>query len=297
MTLPDFVLRSRAGLEEKFTGMDSKEFCLNPKLFAQYPHQVTYKYNSRGFRDEEWPNDLANAIWCIGDSFTTGVGSPQHHTWPNVLQHKTHTRCINVSLDGASNQWIARKIVSLSQLLDPKCIVVHWSYIHRRESSSSILTKIINSQWNEFYNNIKDPAWPDCLTVNDFELLPEFIKKEILEIHAGAHERALLMPVTAPDLLGDEDRRLYFDPCSNEFEDIETTIDCITRVHETGRKVIHSFIPEFASNLAATKIINWLDQIQCSYVPPFNKLDLSRDGHHYDSITADAFTDQIIQLI
>jgi hypothetical protein len=297
MMLPDFVLRSRANLEEKYTGIDSVEFCRDPKWFSQYPHTVTYKYNSRGFRDEEWPDNPADAVWCVGDSYTVGVGSPQHHTWPSVLQHKTHTRCINVSLDGASNQWIARKIVSLSQALKPRCVVVHWSYIHRRESSESILTKTMDNHWVEFYNKIKDSTWPDCLTVNDFDWLPDSIQKEIVEIHAGPAEHALLTQRSAAGVLDDENRRLYFDPNSNEQEDIDDTIDCINRVHALGMNIIHSFVVGFASKSAAKTITRYLDQQQCRYVLPFAKLDQARDGYHYGSATSEFFTDQIIQLI
>ena len=297
MILPDFVLLSRVGLREKFTGMDSEEFCQDPRHFAQYSHEVEYTYNSRGFRDAEWPDNLAQAIWCFGDSYTVGIGSPQQHAWPAVLQRKTHTRCINVSLDGASNQWIARKIVALSQSLAPHCVVVHWSYIHRRESSASALTKTLDKHWVEFYNKIKDSAWPDCLTVNDFDWLPESIRREIKEIHAGPAEHALLKHCLLPNQYDDEDRRLYFDPNSNEQEDINTTVDCIARVQATGLRVIHSFVPGFAKDSAAKQIINCLDQLQACYVLPFGRLDFARDGNHYDKITSEFFTDQLIQLI
>jgi hypothetical protein len=297
MILPDFVLLSRVSLNEKFTGIDSEEHCVNPQWFKQYPHSVTYNYNSRGFRDAEWPEDLARAVWCVGDSFTVGLGSPHSHAWPSVLQRKIHTRCINVSLDGGSNQWIARKIVSLSQSLQPRCVVVHWSYIHRRESSVSALTKTLDGHWREFYHKIKDPSWPDCFSVAEFDQLPEFIKQEIVEIHAGPAEHALLNHRLAPGVLDDENRRIYFDPACDESADVQDTINCIDRVHASGVKVIHSFIPGFATSPAAAKIMDHLDQLQCRYVRPFRRLDIARDGHHYDSATADFFTDQIIQLM
>lgn len=297
MILPDFMLLSRVSIREKFSGMDSEEFCQNPQLFLQYPHQVEYTYNSRGFRDEEWPNDLTQAIWCFGDSFTVGIGSPQQHAWPVVLQRKTHTRCINVSLDGASNQWIARKIVALSHSLVPRRVVVHWSYIHRRELSTSILTKTMDNHWVEFYNKIKDSTWPDCSTVIEFDALPETIKKEIQNVHAGPAEHALLKHCLLPNHYDDEVRRLYFDPHCNVQADIDDTIDCIGRVQATGLQVIHSFVPGFAANSAATKIIDYLNQLKANYVSPFNRLDLARDGHHYDLATSEFFTDQIIQLI
>lgn len=297
MILPDFVLLSRANVEDKFSGIDSTEFCYSSQWFAQYPHPVTYNYNSRGFRDAEWPDDLTRAIWCFGDSFTVGLGSPMDHMWTSMLQRKIHTRCINVSLDGASNQWIARKIESLSQSLMPSCVIVHWSYIHRRESSKSILTKTLDRHWTEFYNKIKDPTWPDCLTVNDFDKLPEFIKQEIVEIHAGRAEHVLLTHCPVPGLIDDESRRLFFDPASDEPADIDDTINCIARVNKLGINIVHSFIPGFAVDSAASKIIEYLDQQQCRYVAPFGRLDRARDGFHYDVTTSDFFTDQLIKLI
>lgn len=39
--------------------------------------------------------------------------------------------------------------------------------------------------WLEFYNNIRDPQWPDCPTETQFCQLPEYIQKEIIELHDG----------------------------------------------------------------------------------------------------------------
>lgn len=36
-----------------------------------------------------------------------------------------------------------------------------------------------NSAWLEFYNQIKDPDWPDCVSQEDYHCLSDFIKKEI----------------------------------------------------------------------------------------------------------------------
>ena len=91
MLLPDFILRSRQN--ELFTesGLDTLKDCLDNTHYKNYPHQIEYKYNSRGYRDAEWPNtitELQDAIWCFGDSFTVGIGSPLNHTWVNILQSK-----------------------------------------------------------------------------------------------------------------------------------------------------------------------------------------------------------------
>ena len=106
MILPDFVIPNRANRTLLETGIDSLEQCNNKKWFINYPYSVTYHYNSRGFRDTEWPEDLNLAIWCFGDSFTVGLGNPTEHTWPYILEKETGIRCINISLDGASNDWM-----------------------------------------------------------------------------------------------------------------------------------------------------------------------------------------------
>lgn len=133
MILPDFKIDSLCNSETEFTGIDSIEKCRNKTHFKNYPYKISYKYNSRGFRDDEWPEDLENCVWCFGDSFTKGLGSPREHTWSYILQQRIGHRTINVSMDGASNDWISRKLVELVNTITPKAIVVQWSFISRRE--------------------------------------------------------------------------------------------------------------------------------------------------------------------
>lgn len=135
MILPDFVLPTRIGPPILNYGLDH---CpeKNKEHYLNFPYKVEYKFNDRGYRDTNWPdslNDLQDAIWCVGDSFTVGLGSPFEHTWPQVLQTRTGCRTINVSMDGASNEWILRKIKRIVEVIAPKRIVALWSYFHRRE--------------------------------------------------------------------------------------------------------------------------------------------------------------------
>jgi hypothetical protein len=124
--------------------MDNKQYALDKKHFETYPHAIDYQYNSRGFRDAEWPTELAElqqAVWCVGDSFTAGVGAPFAHTWPQILQQRLGCRTINVSLDGGSNNWIARRTRDIAQQVAPRAIVIHWSYDHRREAELQQILK------------------------------------------------------------------------------------------------------------------------------------------------------------
>lgn len=140
--LEDLRLSTRADQTWHVGGIDDITRCLDRQHWQSYAHQVEYTFNSRGFRDEEWPtgvSHLRDAIWCVGDSFTVGVGQPYNHIWPQVLAKATRQRTINVSMDGASNDWIARRARQIIDQLAPRSMVVMWSYVHRRENPDSTL--------------------------------------------------------------------------------------------------------------------------------------------------------------
>jgi hypothetical protein len=131
--LDNFKLVSKLNQTYSILGLDCVEEAKNKKHWLSYSKPVGYQFNSRGFRDAEWPNDLENAIWCFGDSFTVGMGQPQEEIWPQLLQTSTGIRTINISMNGASNDWIARKVVDLFQTITPRAVCIQWSYLHRRE--------------------------------------------------------------------------------------------------------------------------------------------------------------------
>jgi len=118
-------------LKIKFSGMDCFELCIDKKHFENYKKTIFYEYNSNGFRDKEWPLDLKNRIWCLGDSFTAGIGQPQEEIWPALLEKQLGERCINISEDGCSNDLISLRVEQIKKF-DPKCIIIMWSYFWRR---------------------------------------------------------------------------------------------------------------------------------------------------------------------
>jgi hypothetical protein len=141
LILPDFVMTERVNLRAEYSGMDHPDYCFDRDHFDQYPYKISYEYNSRGFRDAEWPTrDLDQCIWCVGDSFTVGLGSPVEHTWPWLLQQQQGRRTVNVSLDGASNTWIARRATAILEHIQPAIMIIQWSYTNRRESQDTTLT-------------------------------------------------------------------------------------------------------------------------------------------------------------
>lgn len=143
------------GLDDPFKAKDFKHF-------ITYPYPVNYIYNSRGFRDVEWPDSFDNTIWCIGDSFTTGIGSPVAHTWPFILQHTTGKRCINLGIEGAANKLISNVANQVLTNFKPDYVVVMWSYFHRRYADP----------WKFLYYEEQSVRADDC---NDFLFNYHFI--------------------------------------------------------------------------------------------------------------------------
>lgn len=285
MILPDFVIPSRINQRWMTSGIDSEEQCIDLKHYRSYPYHVEYHYNNRGYRDEPWPNsltDLQQSVWCLGDSFTVGIGSPRQHTWSYILQQTLNQRTINVSMDGASNNWIARKAVRVLEQIKPRLMILHWSYIHRREKDPETA---MDDLWKRFYNDIRDPSWPQC-SRQERDQLPKYIKQEIHDQHSGWDDFE-----TPPD-----DCRIEpYSKCSNE-EDIVNTLNCIGMINQlvTETQVIHSFIPKFVPKSYAGTIES---KISGLVIPEICILDLARDGHHYDLLTAEKFSADVCNLL
>jgi hypothetical protein len=281
MILPDFVLPSRINQTWSHSGIDSFEFCLDKKHFTSYPYDISYNYNSRGFRDAEWADDveeLQSAIWCVGDSFTVGLGSPIEHIWPWILQQVAQRRTINVSMDGASNMWIARKSLDIINKIKPAHLIIQWSYISRRETT---IDALLDVAWQKFYKNIAGPSWPPCPGL-DIDQLPKKILEEI-------KVRGPWQPN-----ITDEMRLIMTLKCTVE-DDIKNLLDCIgslDRIKST--QIVHSFIPLFVP-LTHRGIVE--PQIDGLVIPEIRQLDIARDGHHYDIATSQEFVRQVMQYL
>lgn len=127
------TVKAKIGMSTRSTvSPDTFEECFNKEHFMTYTKNISYSFNSRGFRDLEWPDDLSDVIWCVGDSFTVGLGQPFEETWPKILEKKLGKRCINIGEAGCSNDMIQLRINEIKIKYDPKLIVVMWSYPWRR---------------------------------------------------------------------------------------------------------------------------------------------------------------------
>lgn len=283
MILPDFVLPSRQNKVWTKSGIDSFEHCLDKKHFKSYPHQIEYRYNSRGFRDAEWPDDveqLKQAIWCIGDSFTVGIGSPLEHTWVGQVNKQLDTRTINVSLDGASNHWIARKTLDILTHVGPNIIIIQWSYIHRNEINDVTLS-------DEDRRLIYDPNnWYD-----DRDLSLAFI--ELVKKIEVAKQHTKVIHSFIPNFGIDTNVSDTWAQISGpEWPACPTTFD---EFNALDSNIVDELTDFFKLYDRFNIYYNLYHNIE--YLPEIKRLDWARDGHHYDILTAQQFAIGIIQLL
>lgn len=179
-TIADLCLTSRAGTTVTNTGMDCLRYCRDRQHYLSYPHEISYQFNSRGFRDHEWPQDLVNCIWCIGDSYTVGIGQPFSEIWPQQLCSLTGQRTVNISMDGASNAWIARRAAQILDNIRPRIMILHWSFLHRREDKRTDITDEHRRIWH----------------VRDDDDIDEF--QRCIDLVESANRMSLLIHSTIP---------------------------------------------------------------------------------------------------
>lgn len=129
-----FKIPTYADMHFTELGHDSSKHCFDKKYFEKHI-PVTYEFNELGFREKSIQQYQGNEILAIGDSFTLGLGVNVADRWTNQLEKLLQRPVLNFSLNGASNDWIARKYQQLVDVFDAPTVIVHWTFSHRRESA------------------------------------------------------------------------------------------------------------------------------------------------------------------
>ena len=298
--LPSFNLKTTKNLELDHLYSDSPG---TGEYNSQFPHKVNYKFNSRGYRDTEWPDnvdELKSAVWCIGDSATVGIGSPWAHTWPQVLSRAWNCRTINVSLVGASNDFIEKKCMELLKQFSPAYIIICWSYLHRREASEQDKIQFIAAEtqrnWDEFYSGLRDPSWPDCHSLADIKNLEPRIQQEIL----SQYQHPL---VEIDDEVcryidhGDVEKNLKSAACRSTQEEVEYFMHKINNIqqHQGSSKIFYMFVPRFASQAESDLIKQNFSRLGIPFYT-IKQIDHARDHHHWDIKTSEAIASELSKI-
>lgn len=286
MILPDFILPSRAHQHWQYSGQDHPDRCHDKRHFRSYPHSIEYVYNSRGFRDSEWPSDLSNVAWCLGDSFTVGVGSPTAHTWPTLLSQALNRPSVNVSMDGASNDWMARRAVQILKAVSPEILILHWSYIERREHPNVDL----NDEQRRLSHCPDEINTIDCLI--NFQQCVNFVEqnKGSTQVVHSMIPRGMSVPQLIDvqkcwaNIAGPDWPQLV----PENINDIPEFIINELKLHQAW-----DFVSEYYESQALLAEI--LNSVCWVGIAP--QLDFARDGHHYDIKTATWVAQAICQAL
>jgi hypothetical protein len=275
MSINQLILPELVGKKFTTTGIDSLAHCKNKFFFKNFPLSIGYNYNSRGFRDNEWPADLQNAVWCVGDSFTVGLGLPFELTWPQQLQKQINFPVIIIAMDGASNQWIARQINLINSEIRPKHLIAMWSYFHRREHVDTALSDLQRRIRGQLENELED-----------FELFEQLILQVSADnlIHAvipNCHESCSVTHIWNA-IRGDSWPKNVPESMKELSNKIQEEIHS---VHNLYSKL--ELLLEINQRFVRLKT-------QLPFVD-YDQIDLARDSHHFGPETCALFCNNLLQ--
>ena len=283
MILPDFTLPELKNAVLGSTGIDSVELCRDRQHFEKFSLPISYTYNGRGFRDHEWPSCLQQSIWCIGDSFTVGLGLPFELTWPQQIRTNLNVDTVSVAMDGASNQWIARKACRVLEQIRPKHMIVMWSYFHRRESSNQTLTDMSRRIHHS------GPATDETIDYDDFENCVKLVNdanKDTTIIHMfipNCHDVVNLLKIWK-QIAGESWPNQVPPTLINLPTTIQNEISHVHNMYDRLEKLC-----QCNARLESLKTtVQFVD---------YDVVDLARDGHHFGHKTSELLGKKLCEII
>lgn len=136
------------------------------------PHSetVAYDFNHLGYRGSWTEADLDNSIWCFGDSQTAGMGLHEQQLWTTQLAALLDRKTINLGIAGASNDTIARTLLSATKHYRPSAVCVLMTAPNRREiicdlgrstffpTATKFIDKLDKKLFNMYLDSIDDTS-------------------------------------------------------------------------------------------------------------------------------------------
>lgn len=171
---PTHFYQQFASTTQFWNGTDSEEnFKANCAIEENYkklndlgwlePNMITYKYNSQGFRDDEFDQQTAGI--ALGCSHTQGVGIHAAHAWPGQLQRILGQKIWNLGVGGAALDTCYRLLEYWIKNLNVKFVVCAVPFISRYE--------VFNNNWSNIL-----PSMP--LEINNLDWLVGYQKNYLL---------------------------------------------------------------------------------------------------------------------
>jgi hypothetical protein len=101
---------------------------------------ITYRFNSQGYRCSEFDAGADIRIVAIGCSYVLGQALPQSVLFPELFAERLRSKVApktvvvwNLSLSGASNDYITRLLNLAVPQLRPHIVLVNFTHLSRRE--------------------------------------------------------------------------------------------------------------------------------------------------------------------
>jgi hypothetical protein len=95
----------------------------------------TYKFNSHGFRCEEFTKDPG--VMFLGCSHTCGIGIPIENTWAYLVSQQLNLKMINLGIGGSGSDTAFRLANHYISQLKPKIVI----YLQSHQARFSLVTK------------------------------------------------------------------------------------------------------------------------------------------------------------
>ena len=111
-----------------------------------------YSFNEFGFRGDS-PKKNGIRIMSVGCSHTEGINVHNHQTWPYQLTRMIPNGVdLNLGINGRSNDYIARTILTWTEKLKPSLVLVMYTYPNKREyyTENAELEPYHSSPWGYF---------------------------------------------------------------------------------------------------------------------------------------------------
>ncbi len=118
-------------------------------------HDITYSFNSHGYRSAEFDTKADIRILAVGCSYVMGVGLRREDIFHEVFAARLRSTSgksvavLNLGVPGGSNDYIARVLHLTIPLLDPDMVLINFTHSGRREyiSLQSELLTYVPACW------------------------------------------------------------------------------------------------------------------------------------------------------
>lgn len=135
-----------------WAGTDSLEnYNKNPNKDEWENIDITYQYNTQGFRCTDLTNFLGQQInIALGCSFTEGIGLAIDQVWPSLLEQQLKHPVVNLGLGSGTTDTVARILTNISTLYNIHTVYILWPNLHRFEACYTI---------DDFGSKVKNAVW------------------------------------------------------------------------------------------------------------------------------------------